>query len=93
MPAEGRITTRVLTKGQRAVVEIGVHGMTLPPEDLASFFEIGGQRTLFKGGADFGLSPVLSSRIVQFFGGDVFVRNAERDGFAIEVVLPLQGEP
>ncbi len=60
----------------------------LPEDALASFFDVGGQRVLLKGGGDFGLGPALARRILRLFGGQVSVSNAIIQGVVIEARLP-----
>ncbi len=78
---------------ERVVAEIATDGKSLPEQDLEVFFEVGGQRTLLKGGADFGLGPVLSHRIVQLFKGTCTVYNGEGKGIVIRMELPLAPRP
>lgn len=70
-------------------VTISTNGQSLPPEDLDSFFGVCGQRTLLKGGGDFGLAPALAQRIVSLFEGQCSVRNGDSCGIVIEVRLPI----
>jgi two-component system sensor histidine kinase/response regulator len=68
---------------------MSTNGQSLPQEALDAFFEVGGQRVTLKGGADFGLSPVLASHIIELFHGSVSVRNGELAGIVIDLTLPL----
>ncbi|MEI8038094.1 MAG: hybrid sensor histidine kinase/response regulator [Verrucomicrobiota bacterium] len=70
-------------------VEIVTHGQSLSPEALETFFEVGGQRTLLKGGGDFGLGAALASRIIRLFKGHLSVRNGPGRGLVIEISLPV----
>jgi two-component system sensor histidine kinase/response regulator len=70
-------------------VTISTSGQSLPPDDLESFFGVCGQRTLLKGGGDFGLAPALAQRIVSLFEGQCSVRNGDSCGIVIEVRLPI----
>lgn len=88
-PSGGQVTVTVSQSSDCVVIDIATQGKALPPDDLATFFEIGGQRTLHKGGADFGLGPALALRCLQLFDGTVSVRNGTSEGIAIEVRLPL----
>ena len=88
-PRGGTVTAETLADGEGAVIRMTTDGRSLPEEDLAMFFEIGGQRTLLKGGADFGLGPALAYRILKLFGATASVRNGSRAGIVIDVRLPL----
>jgi signal transduction histidine kinase len=76
-------------EGSNALVRIATRGEFLPPEDLETFFEIGGQRTLLREGGDFGLGPALARRILELFDGRLSVRNGEERGIVLEALLPL----
>jgi len=88
-PEGERVAVSVLADDDRAVVTIGTGGEQLPPDELTTFFDIGGQRTLHKGGADFGLGPALAYRTLRLFNADVTVDNGAERGLAIRVGLPL----
>jgi hypothetical protein len=60
---------------------------------LETFFEVGGQRTLLKGGGDFGLGSALASRILRLFNGQVSVRNGADRGLVLDSSLPTLGDP
>ena len=75
--------------GGQAHVVISFGRQTLSSEALATFFEVGGQRTLIKGGGDFGLGAALASRILRLFNGQVLIRNDADKGLIIESVLPV----
>ena len=81
-----------LTAGE-VTVEIVTHGQSLSPEALETFFEVGGQRTLLKGGGDFGLGAALASRIIRLFNGRVSVRNGAARGLVMEISLPVDEAP
>lgn len=87
-PAHSRVDVTLTNEPERAVISLATHGKSLPTEDLATFFEIGGQRTLLKGGADYGLGPVLAYRIIQLFEGMAAIRNGDSGGIVVEVRLP-----
>lgn len=72
-------------------VAIATNGQSLPSSDLDTFFEVCGQRTLLKGGGDFGLAPALAQRIISLFKGECSVRNGESGGLVIEIKLPASG--
>ena len=75
------------------MVTLRTHGKSLQPDDLATFFDVGGQNTLLKGGADFGLGPACAARIIQLFKGSVSVLNGEdADGLVLRVTLPVAAE-
>lgn len=78
--------------GQVSVV-IVTAGQSLSAEALETFFEVGGQRTLLKGGGDLGLSAALASRIVRLFNGRVAVANGLEQGLVMEITLPFQQTP
>lgn len=88
-PAGGHVSVAVRPEEDMSIVEIKTTGQSLPPEDLATFFDIGGQRTLLKGGADYGLGPALAFRILQLFDASATVRNGADNGIAIDVRMPL----
>jgi DNA-binding response OmpR family regulator len=77
-----------VSEGQANVV-ISFGTKTLTPDALATFFDVGGQRTLIKGGGDFGLGAALASRILRLFNGQVSIRNSEDKGLIMESYLPL----
>lgn len=68
---------------------ISTNGQSLPESDLLVFFDVGGQRTLLKGGGDFGLSPVLARKIMELFSGTCTIRNGTPNGLFIEATIPL----
>ena len=49
---------------------------------------MGGQRTLLKGGGDFGLGAALASRILRLFNGGVTLRNGPARGLCMDISLP-----
>ncbi|MEI6669464.1 MAG: hybrid sensor histidine kinase/response regulator [Acidobacteriota bacterium] len=71
-----------------ARISIATGGKSLSAEALDTFFAVGGQRTLLKGGGDYGLGPALASRIVELFNGRISVRNGAELGIVIEMQLP-----
>jgi DNA-binding response OmpR family regulator len=81
------LETRVADGQARVTISTG--GKSLPPESLETFFDVGGQRTLLKGGGDFGLGSALAARIVRLFNGRVSVCNGPERGIVLEVALPL----
>lgn len=87
-PAGGQVSACISQTGARIAVTIATQGKPLPSRELDSFFEVGEQRTLHKGGADFGLAPALAFRILQLFDGTASVRNGDTEGIVIEVRLP-----
>lgn len=72
-----------------AHVTLTTGGQSLPTEALDTFFEVGGQRTLLKGGGDLGLGSVLAKRAIRLFGGTVAIANGAQQGLVIEVTLPV----
>ena len=84
-----RITVETRIDSGQAELAIVTHGKSLPEDSLETFFDVGGQRTLLKGGGDFGLGAALSSRIIQLFNGRVSVRNGTSSGLVIEISLPI----
>ena len=62
---------------------------TLTPDALETFFDVGGQRTLIKGGGDFGLGAALASRILRLFNGQVSIYNGTDNGLVIESHLSI----
>ncbi len=82
------ITLETRVAPGRVTVALATDGKSLSPEALETFFDVGGQRTLLKGGGDFGLGCALASRIVRLFNGRVSVRNGPEHGLVLEVSLP-----
>lgn len=76
-----------VSRGQAHVV-ITFGKKTLAPEALETFFDVGGQRTLIKGGGDFGLGAALASRILRLFDGQVSIRNDADHGLVMESAVP-----
>ena len=76
------------TDGEVAVT-VATNGRRLPSDDLHTFFDVGGQRTLLTGGGDFGLGPALAKRIAELFCGRVSVSNGEQAGIVVQIVLPI----
>jgi len=76
-------------EGDQLITKITTDGRGLPPEELELFFDIGGQRTLLKGGGDFGLGPALAARIIRLFNGRCSVANGEECGLIIRIELPV----
>ena len=72
-----------------ADVVIVTEGKSLSPEALETFFDVGGQRTLLKGGGDFGLGSALAKRILRLFNGRVSVRNGADKGLVVAISLPI----
>jgi two-component system, sensor histidine kinase and response regulator len=64
------------------------NGQHLPPDSLATFFEVCGQRTLILPGGDIGLGAALAARIIELCNGSVSIKNGDKHGILIEVVLP-----
>lgn len=89
---DGKIRINTESSDTSLSVFISTDEQSLPEEDLASFFEVGGQRTLLKGGGDFGLATAVAQRIIQLFGGECSVRNGESVGIVIGINLPIYGE-
>ncbi|MEI7947228.1 MAG: hybrid sensor histidine kinase/response regulator [bacterium] len=77
-----------VSEGQAHVV-ITFGRKTFTPDALGTFFEVGGQRTLIKGGGDFGLGAALASRILRLFNGQVSIRNDADKGLIIASILPI----
>ena len=77
------------SKNGTFTVTISTRGQSLPETDLETFFDIGGQRTLLRGGGDYGLSPALARRILLLFSGTCSIRNGTPNGLVIQAALPL----
>jgi signal transduction histidine kinase len=88
-PSGGYVRIDCRQEEERVAIDIATQGKTLPPDDLDTFFDVGEQRTLHKGGADFGLGPALARRSIRLFDGTVEVRNGAEEGIVLEVRLPL----
>jgi len=82
------ITIEACVTDELAKVIISSNGKSLPATALETFFEVGGQRMLFKGGGDLGLGAALASRILRLFNGQVAVRNGLHQGLVMEISLP-----
>ncbi len=76
--------------GDQAYVVITIPGQTLAEEVIETFFEVGGQRRLFKSAGDFGLGAALARRIVRLMRGDLVVCNNRAEGFRIVCSLPTE---
>jgi len=63
--------------------------LILTPDAIETFFDVGGQRTLIKGGGDFGLGAALASRILRLFNGHVSIRNDADQGLVMAIFLPI----
>lgn len=87
-PEKGTVTLHLSHKGKHAHIVIAVDNQTLTAKDIATFFDIGGQHTLCRGGADFGLGPALANKVIHLFDGKTSVGNAQ-ENFVIEISLPL----
>lgn len=87
-PENGSVSLNLSQKGKHARITIAVDNQTLPAKDLATFFDIGGQHTLCRGGADFGLGPALANKVIHLFEGKTSVSN-DKTRFVIEILLPL----
>ena len=87
-PENGSVSLNLSQKGKHARITIAVDNQTLPAKDLATFFDIGGQHTLCRGGADFGLGPALANKVIHLFDGKTSVSN-DKTRFVIEILLPL----
>jgi len=77
-----------VSEGQAHVV-ISFGSKTLTPDAIETFFDVGGQRTLIKGGGDFGLGAALASRILRLFNGHVSIRNDADQGLVMAIFLPI----
>ena len=87
--ADESITLDTHVSSNRVSVVIATGGRTLSSDALETFFDVGGQRTLLKGGGDFGLGCALASRILKLFNGRVSVRNGSDRGLVMEITLPV----
>lgn len=88
-PENGTVTIGLTPKGKHARITIVVENRILPEKDRATFFDIGGQHTLCRGGADFGLGPALANKVIHLFGGKTSLGN-DQENFVIEIILPLK---
>lgn len=84
------ITLEAQVVGEQAVVRVLTHGKSLPAAALETFFEVGGQRELLKGGGDSGLGAALASRIIRLFNGSVTVCNGTPHGLDMTLTLPVE---
>ena len=87
--ANETISVKVSIAENELRITISTNGQSLPVADLDNFFGVCGQRTLLKGGGDFGLAPALAKRIINLFDGECSVCNGESGGIVIEVRLPI----
>ena len=88
----GRIQIQAVCDAHTVCINISTDGQGLSVQALELFFEIGGQRTLLKGGGDFGLGAALARRIIHLFNGSISVRNGNECGLLLEVTLPVESE-
>ena len=89
-PPGGQVKVAISQGAGRIAIDILAQGKTLPPGDLDTFFDVARQRTLHRGGSDFGHDPALTPRGLRLFEGTAFVRNGSTEGIVIEVLLPLE---
>ena len=89
LPRES-ITLQTRVSGGQIKVTIITSGQALPIKAIDTFFDVGGQRTLLKGGGDYGMGPALASRIIRLFNGRISIRNGPEHGIIIEVSLPVE---
>lgn len=82
---DGHVCLSVQNSKNRIVLEYATDGKPLPPEHLATFFDVGGQQSLLRGGADYGLAPALARKIVHLFSGSVVIANGDAHGVRITV--------
>ncbi|MEI7767520.1 MAG: hybrid sensor histidine kinase/response regulator [Phycisphaerae bacterium] len=87
------ITLEAYRAEEQVHVVIRTTGKPLPTNALETFFAVGGQRHLFKGGGDYGLSTALASRIIRLLKGQVSVANGSERGITITVTLPFTHLP
>ncbi len=90
VPEGSRFRLETYCLGDQACVVIAIPGQTLSEEVIETFFEVGGQRALFKGAGDFGLGSALARRIFRLLRGDLVVCNSPAGGFRIVCSLPAE---
>ncbi len=84
-----KIEVRAAVQTDYFTITISTDGKSLPESSLLTFFNVGGQRTLLKGGGDFGLSPVLARKIIELFSGTCTIRNGNPCGLVMQIQIPL----
>ncbi len=85
------LETRIVSGYAKVMIVTG--GKSLPPEAIETFFDVGGQHVLLKGGGDFGLGSALASRIIRLFDGHISVCNGMEQGLVMEISLPVAITP
>jgi len=88
-PPKGLVTLRTHRTNTRALLEITTDGKPLPPDHLVTFFDVGGQQSLLRGGADYGLAPALARQIIHLFDGSLSVENGTSSGIRITASFPI----
>ncbi len=94
-PPGGRITLTVRRDGVQALLAVADSGVGIPPDDMATLFDmftqVGRNMDRSQGGLGIGLS--LVRRLVELHGGTVSAASPGRDqGSTFEVRLPLRGQ-
>jgi Na+/proline symporter/nitrogen-specific signal transduction histidine kinase len=92
-PGRGRITVTLTTDAQRATVEVQDNGPGVPPEQQQLIFEKfrqGGAATNRPQGTGLGLP--ISRKIVEHFGGRLWLRSVPGEGACFGFELPWQHE-
>ena len=82
------ITLNAEIKFGRVHMAMVIGGKSLPPQAIETFFDVGGQRVLLKGGGDLGLGCALAACVIRLFHGNVSVRPGLDQGLVIEFSLP-----
>jgi signal transduction histidine kinase len=89
-PAGGSVTARLLTQGERVVIEIADTGMGMAATDqeglFTRFFRTESARKNAIQGTGLGLSIVKA--IVDAHGGEITVESAEGEGTTFRVYIP-----
>lgn len=85
------VSLAVEVASSHVVIRLSTDGKSIPTDELEVFFEIGGQKTLFRPDGDFGLGATLARRIFQLFNGTLTVRNGWPQGLVLEASLPIAG--
>lgn len=89
VPSMSTVSLRTRRENSRALLEIATDGKPLPPDHLATFFDVGGQQSLMRGGADYGLAPALARQIIHLFDGTLKIENGTPKGIRITASFPI----
>lgn len=72
---------------ERIVLLVHTSEGSLSTQEIELFFEVGGQRDIFKAGEEFGLGAHLAARIIKLFDGIIQV-SSKNNKITVEIILP-----